>query len=139
MELDTTMALDPSAIETNGSAPKWAAILGRWNLNDASQVFLGSGQEFRAAGQVFPVGLAISNATLQNGVCRAEVRFSSPFGEDNQGGGIVLGYRSPEQHYVVAQLGTGNAAYSIGEYISGFGWRPLVVAGQRDNLESDRG
>jgi hypothetical protein len=39
---------------------------------------------------------------------------------------------------VFAELGAARSAYSVGEYVSGFGWRSLVTAGQLENLRSDR-
>jgi hypothetical protein len=84
------------------------------------------------------MGLAVSNVSVQNGMCRVQIRFSAPFGEGEQAGGIVLGYRSPEQHYIFAELGAARSAYSVGEYVSGFGWRPLVATGQLENLTNGR-
>jgi hypothetical protein len=75
---------------------------------------------------------------MQNGICRVTIRFSEAFNDNVQTGGLVLGYRSPEQHYIFAQLGASRRAYSIGEYVGGFGWRPLVTTGQYENLRSDR-
>jgi hypothetical protein len=67
------------------------------------------------------------------------VGFSAHFDEkDEQAGGIVFGYRSPEQHYVFAELGAARSAYSIGEFVSGFGWRPLVTTGQLENLKPNQ-
>jgi hypothetical protein len=123
---------------SDGAKHKWAQILGKWDTSDTEQKFLGAGQNFASGGDVFPVGLAISNAVLLNGMCRVSVRFFSPFGNGVQAGGIVLGYRSPAQQYVYAELGAARSAYCIGEYVHGFGWRPLVTAGQLDNLKSDR-
>ena len=74
---------------------------------------------------------------MQNGLCRVRIKFSSPFGENEQAGGIVLGYRSPEQHYIFAELGAARSAYSLGENVSGFGLKPLVTTGQLQNLKSD--
>lgn len=54
---------------------------------------------------------------MQNGACQVQIRFSAPFGYDAQAAGIVLGYRSPEQHYVFAELGAARSAYSVGEYV----------------------
>ncbi len=122
----------------NGAKPSWAPILGQWEITETRQKFLGEGQSAIAYGQSFPVGLAVSNVALQSGMCRVQIRFSAPFGDSNQAGGIVLGYRSPEQHYIFAELGAARSAYSIGEYMSGFGWRPLVATGQLQNLRSDR-
>jgi len=124
--------------QMNGAPPKWALILGQWEVTETSQTFQGEGQSATARGQLFPMGLAVSSVAMQNGMCLVRVRFSAPFGGGEQAGGIVLGYRSPEQHYVFAQLGAANSAYSVGEYVSGFGWRPLVTAGQVQNLKSDR-
>jgi len=75
---------------------------------------------------------------MQHGMSRVQVRFSGTFDETEQAGGIVLGYRSPEQHYVFAELDAAGSAYMVGEYVSGFGWRPLVATGQRGNLKRDR-
>jgi hypothetical protein len=130
--------VDPQANGGNGSAaPKWAPILGSWRIQDNVQTFLGEGHPAIAHGQSFPIGLAVSNANLQSGLCRTRIRFSAPFGESEQAAGIVIGYRSSEQHYVFAELGAARSAYSVGEFVSGFGWRPLSVAGGRENLSSD--
>jgi len=134
-----TMPLESLAQSTNnGAGPNWAPILGQWDITEASQKFRGEGQNFASGGDVFPVGLAVSNVAMQNGICRVTVRFSVAFGEIAQAGGIVLGYRSPEQRYVFVELGAARSAYSIGEYVTGFGWRPLVATGQLRNLQNDR-
>jgi hypothetical protein len=122
----------------NGTRPNWAPILGQWEITETSQRFLGQGQYSAAHGQLFPMGLAVSSVAMQNRMCRVKIRFSGGFSESEQAGGIVLGYRSPEQHYVFAELGAARSAYSVGEYVSGFGWRPLLAAGQLENLRSDR-
>src|SRR5437588_2214777 len=108
--------------------------MGQWEITETNQKFEGQGQNAAAYGQLFPIGLAVSNAAMQSGMCQVQIRFSSPFGQSEQAGGIVLGYRSPEQHYVFAELGAARSAYSVGEYVSGFGWRPLVATGQLQNL-----
>lgn len=125
-------------VSNNGKKPSWAPILGQWDISETSQRFRGDGLDAAAHGQSFPMGLAISSLAMQNGVCSVRVRFSTPFGDKEQAGGIVLGYRSPEQHYVFAELGGARSAYSIGEYVSGFGWRPLVATGQLHNLRDER-
>jgi hypothetical protein len=125
-------------LANNGGKTNWAPILGQWEINDSCQKFQGEGQKAAAHGQSFPIGLAVSNVTMQNGLCRVRIKFSSLFGESEQAGGIVLGYRSPEQHYIFAELGAARSAYSVGEYVSGFGLKPLVTTGQLQNLKSDR-
>ncbi|HLN04040.1 MAG TPA: nucleoside 2-deoxyribosyltransferase [Bryobacteraceae bacterium] len=133
------MPLEPLANGTNnGARPNWAPILGQWDITEASQKFRGEGQNFASGGDLFPVGLAVSNVAMQNGMCRVKIRFSASFGKTVQAGGIVLGYRSPEHSYVFAQLGAARSAYSIGEHVVGFGWRPLVATGQLQNLRSDQ-
>ncbi|MGB6947470.1 MAG: hypothetical protein WBE37_34035 [Bryobacteraceae bacterium] len=118
--------------------PNWAPILGQWEIADTRLQFQGQAENASAHGQLFPMGLAVSNIVMQNGLCRVKIRFSAPFGGSEQAGGIVLGYRSPEQHYIFAELGAAGSAYSVGEFVSGFGWRPLVATGQIQNLKSDR-
>ena len=133
------MPLDPLMNGTkNGAGPNWALILGQWEITENSQRFLGTGHHAAAHGQLFPMGLAVSSVAMQNGMCRVKIRFSGSFGESEQAAGIVLGYRSPEQHYVFAELGAARSAYSVGEYVSGFGWRPLEASGQLENLRSNR-
>lgn len=132
----------PVAPVVNGkneaARPNWAPILGQWEIGEARLQFQGQDQNASAHGQSFPMGLAVSNVVMQNGTCRVKIRFSAPFGGSEQAGGIVLGYRSPEQHYIFAELGAAGSAYSVGEFVSGFGWRPLVATGQLQNLKSDR-
>ncbi len=125
-------------VTKNGGKTNWAPILGRWEINDSIQKFQGEGQKAVAHGQSLTIGLAVSNVTMQNGLCRVCIKFSSPFGESEHSGGIVLGYLSQEQHYVFARLGAARSAYSLGEYVSGFGFRSLATAGQLQNLKSDR-
>jgi hypothetical protein len=134
-----SMPLEPLANGTNNGKkpPNWAPILGQWEITETNQRFLGEGRKAEAHGQSFAMGLAVSNVAMQNGMCRVQIRFAGPFGESARTGGIVLGYRSPEQHYIFAQLAGANSAYSVGEFGSGL-WRPLVVTGERENLKSDR-
>jgi hypothetical protein len=123
----------------NGSGGKirWVPVLGSWDT-DTGLHFLGQGQHAAAQGQMFPMGLAASNIALQNGNCSVRIRFHQPFGEAIQVGGIVLGYRSPDSHYIFAELGGANSAYSIGESVSGVGWRAIAGVGEIQNLTSDR-
>lgn len=139
MRIGPSMPIEPILNgTTNGTKTNWAPILGQWEITDTDQKFRDEGKNFTAPGRLFPLGLAISSATLANGMCRVKARFSAPFGENEQSGGIVVGYRSPEQHYIFAELGASRSAYTIGEYVSGFGWRPLATTGQLENLKSDR-
>jgi hypothetical protein len=124
--------------KNEASKLSWAPVMGRWEITETNLLFEGEGQHAVANGQQFPIGIAASNAVMQNGSCGVQIRFRGPFGEGEQAAGIVLGYRSPEQPYVFAELGAARSAYSIGEFVSGFGWRPLVATGQLQNLKTDR-
>ena len=129
------MSTQPAATASqNGDTIRWAPILGRWEFNERGQEFLGEGNVAIANGQSLAMGLAITNIAMASGMCRVQIRFV----ENVQAGGIVLGYRSQEQRYVFVELGASNSAYSVGEYVSGFGWRPLVTSGQVGNLRTDR-
>ena len=132
------MPVEPGNGISNGAKPKWAPILGQWEIAETGQRFLGEGRNGAAHGQMFPMGLAISNVAMQNGTCSVKIRFSAAFGAKEQAGGIVLGYRSPEQNYIFAELGAARSAYSVGEYASGFGWRSLAMTGQLENLRHGR-
>ncbi len=132
------MAVEPTGNGKNGAGPRWVPVTGQWGIGKTGQRFLGKGAQASAHGQTFPMGLAVSNATMQNGTCRVRIRFTASFGDAEQAAGIVLGYRSPEQHYVFAELGAARSAYSVGEFVSGFGWRALSVTGESQNLQNDR-
>ena len=121
----------------NGFKPNWAAIQGIRDTSDGQQVFQGGAVNGRAIAELFPIGLAISDATMENGECEVRIRFSAPFTGPEQAAGVVLGYRSRERRYVFARLGAAHSSYSIGEYANG-SWMPLVTAGQRQNLKHDR-
>lgn len=139
---DNSVVSTRSVPPTNGTntvlRPSWAPILGQWEIDPETQKFQGQGQNFAAHGQLFPMGVAVSSIGLQSGICRVRVRFSAPFNHGEQAAGIVLGFRAPDQNYVFAELGADRSAYSIGEYVTGFGWRPLVSTGQLENPKSDR-
>lgn len=49
-----------------------------------------------------------------------------------------MGYGSWEQHKIFAELRAAGTACSVVEFADGSGWTPFVVAGQIDNLRSDR-
>jgi hypothetical protein len=133
------MTLEAEKTATNGRhALSWAPVLGQWDIADGTQTFKGEGQNALSHGQSFPMGVAVTNAKLQNGTCSVNIKFPHRFENEEQAAGIVLGYRSAEQHYVFAELGAARSAYSIGEFVPGFGWRPLTATGQLENLKSDR-
>ncbi len=123
--------------QTNGNL-SWVPVLGKWDISGSNQTFLGQGPIAATQVQQFPIGLAVSSVSLQNGHCRVCIRFAESFDGREQAAGIVLGYRSPEQQYIFAELGAASGAYSIGEFVTNFGWRALVATGQRQNLQPNR-
>ncbi len=133
---------------TNGHANRWVPIIGNWEIPGSNETvnpkdrrglsFLGSGKRASAHGETFAMGLAVSNTTLRNGTCSVAVRFSGSFGETEQAAGIVVGYHSPDQHYVFFELGANRSAYTVGEHEPGFGWRPIASTGEQGNLRADR-
>jgi hypothetical protein len=122
-----------SVISSNGedssSRLNWAPILGKWDITELAQIFLGEGQPGFAFGQSFPMGLAVSNAVFQNGHCRVRIEFSNPFGPAEQAAGIVIGYRSPEQHYVFAELGAARTRYGSNEFVGFVGFCTTSCSG----------
>lgn len=124
--------------KNEASKLNWAPVMGRWEITETSLLFEGEGKNALAHGQPFPIGLAVSNGAMQSGTCAVQVGFAAPFAGSEQAGGIILGYRSPEQHYLFVELGGHRTAYSVGEFVSGFGWTPLVATGQRENLKPNR-
>jgi hypothetical protein len=127
-----------SPVIDDGSSPiGWAPILGHWSVGDTEIAYRGGDERFAAHGQEFPMGILVNNRELLSGVCRVDVEFE----EVSSGvfaGGIILGYRSQERYYLQVQLGAGQSAYCVSEFVSGFGWRPLKTAGPRDVLEAGR-
>jgi hypothetical protein len=133
------MTLKPLVHENgNGTKPNWAPIQGLWETSGEVQVYRGGPVAAKGPSRGFPLGLAVSEAAMENGECEVGIRFSSPFGDQEQAAGVIIGFGSIERGYVYAELGAGQSSYVLGEYANGF-WRPLVPpAGQRQNLKNDR-
>jgi hypothetical protein len=124
-----------TSLEGTTAPLHWATIFGKWSIRDPDFVYEGSGLPVAAHGQQFPFGLIVSNRTLQSGSAEVAIKFPKAFGEEPQAGGVVIGFRSQEQYYVLIQLGAAASAYSISESVPGFGWRPLMTTGPRDSLK----
>lgn len=115
----------------------WAALSGRWNFQGTSAQYLEGPVGGVTEGKPLPIGLAISSLQMQDGLVRTRIKFRR-ISPDPQAGGIVLGYRSNTERYLLAQLGASNSAYSISEFDPAFGWRPLVIAGSKSNLRAEQ-
>src|SRR5437879_1883596 len=107
------------------SAPRWAVIQGSWDITGGELVYKGGAERYQAHGQLFPMGLVVSNRTMQHGRCRVDVEFAPSENSGHFAGGLVIGYRAPERYYLQVQFGAGPAAYSVSEFVPGFGWKPL--------------
>jgi hypothetical protein len=121
----------------DSSSIRGAPILGHWSVGDDQIAYQGGHERFAAHGQEFPLGILVNNRELLSGACKVDVTFDD-VSSGHFAGGIVLGYRSPERYYLQVQLGAGQAAYGVTEFVSGFGWSPLKLAGPRDALEANR-
>jgi hypothetical protein len=123
--------------DEGSSTTRWAPILGHWSIGEDQIAYKGGDERFVAHGQEFPIGILVNNRELLSGACQVDVEFED-VSSGIFAGGIILGYRSQERYYLQVQLGAGQAAYSVSEFVSGFGWRPLKTAGPRDVLEAGR-
>jgi hypothetical protein len=127
-----------SPVSDEDSSPiAWAPILGHWSVSGDQIAYKGGDERFTAHGQDFPIGILVNNRELLSGACKVDVEFDN-ISSGVFAGGIVLGFRSQERYYLQVQLGAAQAAYSVSEFVSGFGWRPLKVAGPHDTLEAGR-
>jgi hypothetical protein len=133
LNLSEEKFLMPPANGHNGNSglphPNFVPIQGNWEIGAGSEIFTG--------GEKDEPGIAASSAVLQNGACRVRIRFSQAFSEP-QAAGLVVGYRSVGQHFILAALGGAQTAYSIIEYASGSPKRALIATGARENLRADQ-
>src|SRR5438309_715971 len=129
---------------TNGQPLKppptlsWAAISGKWEFNGSVADYQEGTVSGSVAGRPVSLGISLTNQSLQDGRARIKVAFDALTPDDLQGGGLIIGYRSSNEYYVVAQLATNQEAYSIGELVPGFGWQRIIAAGQKTNLQPKR-
>src|SRR5437016_3283160 len=117
---------------------RYAAISGRWEFDEIAATYLEGSGVGLAGGQPVSMGIALSNQSLQDGYAKVKVQFESLNPADLQGAGLVIGYRSPNERYLFAQLGASQSAYSIGEFEPGTGWLPIVTGGAKANLQPRR-
>src|SRR5580704_14532690 len=121
----------------DSSSIRWAPILGHWSVSGEEIVYKGGDERFAAHGQAFRLGILVNNTELLSGACNVDVEFED-VSSGHFAGGIIFGFRTQERYYLQVQLGAGQAAYGVSEFVSGLGWRPLKLAGPRDMLEAGR-
>jgi len=129
-------------MNTNGNGSvetlRWAQILGAWSIAAETLVYTGGSERYPAHSQSFPMGLVVSNRALQHGQARLDVNFGEIQPDSHFAGGLVIGYRSPDRYYIQVQLGAGRTAYSVSEFVPGFGWGILKGTGPHSALQSNR-
>jgi hypothetical protein len=106
----------------------WAAIVGRWSFNGQQATYLGPAPE--SPESAIPVGICVTNFQLTAGKISCRVKLPDSRSE----GRPLLGYRSPDERYIMAGIGGWNYAYTVGERDPTLGWRGLAVAGSAANL-----
>lgn len=114
------------------STTRWAAIVGRWSFSEDQATYLGPDPNFPQSATL--VGICVTNFRLSAGKISCRVRLPDSTSE----GRLLLGYRSPDQRYVMAGIGGWNRAYTVGELEPALGWRGLALAGSAENLVPDR-
>jgi hypothetical protein len=107
---------------------RWAALAGNWDLEDRRA-------HFKSRSVPDGPGLAVCDEKFQGGRIRSKVRFEGQNGEmSGDSAGIVLGYSSESGGYLIVGLGAFESAYSIWEFVPGFGWLNRKALGQIQNL-----
>lgn len=109
---------------------RWAAITGLWDFRSHAATYAGP---TTSDGQP-PYGLAVTNRNLADGSVRVGIKFSEVATDGQISAGIVLGFQSERSRYFLAQLGGWGRAYSVAEYLPGFGWRGIENVGSARNL-----
>ncbi len=115
---------------SNGSQIRWAALAGLWSFDNGSATYKGPSSE---APQSF--GIALSNCNLTDGSISVQVKFSEIDVAGNTSAGVLLGFQSERSRYLIAQLGGYGRAYSLAEWLPGFGWQAIENAGSAKNLD----
>src|SRR3990170_2187128 len=104
----------------------WAPIVGRWVFEPSRAIY----QRPQGNAEAPPIGIALSDQDFAEGAVKTTILFAGP----ELSGQILLGYRGPNERYLVAGLGGYGFAYSLSEFEPGYGWRGLVLSGSEANL-----
>ena len=94
--------------------------------------YKGGNERFMAHGQEFPIGIIVNNRELRSGACKVDCGVQEASRPAILPAASFWAFRSQERYYLQVQLGAGQAAYCVSEFVSGFGWRPLKSAGPRE-------
>lgn len=107
----------------------WAALVGRWEFPESEVRYLGPGGP---SGSSPAYGLALGSGILRDGEIRFDVKLNR---NERTTAGAVLGFRSLQAPYYLAQIGAYERAYAVSEYTPDRGWRALGAAGDLKNLD----
>ena len=106
----------------------WAALAGRWSFSGQNATYLGP--DLERTGLAIPIGICVTNFQLTEGKISCSVKLPDSTSE----GRLLLGYRSPDQRYILAGIGGWKRAYTVGERDPTIGWRGIAGAGSAENL-----
>lgn len=111
----------------------WAPVRGTWTLSDTEQRYKPPSPSTAPRGVH---GLALSDQFIRDGSAACDIRFEAAAAGPVKGesAGIVLGYQSLPEGYVVAGLGAFETAYAVWEFIAGTGWLSRRAEGSIHNL-----
>ena len=127
---------DRSSTGANGHPSHWAAIAGLWDFDGGTATYRGPG----SGDSGDPYGIALTDRGLTDGSLGVRISFSEMSSVESGyvSAGVVLGFQSERSRYIVVQLGRYKRAYSIAEFIPGFGWQPVENSGSAQNLEPNQ-
>ena len=109
----------------------WAGIFGKWRVDGKSVSY--SATDSQAA---FSFGIAIGSGRSRNGSIAATIDLGKKHNANEAR--LIFGYDPLTRDYFSAGLGGYGGAYAIDQFEQGFGWRNLVLAGVRDNLDENK-
>src|SRR3990172_3748957 len=109
----------------------WAGIFGKWRVDGKSVSY--SATDSQAA---FSFGIAIGSGRSRNRSIAATIDLGKKHNANEAR--LIFGYDPLTRDYFSAGLGGYGGAYAIDQFEQGFGWRNLVLAGVRDNLDENK-
>ena len=124
---------DPSRVISSGDSPipitHLVSAIGKWDLRSPER------PTYQAPQPDFdkPFGICVSDVYFAEGEARVTVNIPHITKDSGASGRFLIGYRAPNVEYFLVGLG-GPAAYTLYQYESEIGWRPILLCGHVDNL-----
>jgi hypothetical protein len=129
--VDGSVTLEHDMTSANGQTlANWAAIAGRWEFTEVAARYLGPGP----GGAPHPVGLAKGAPRFRDGTIECRVKLARI---EKTSGGFFFGFKSEEDTYFAAALGSYDRAYSVLEFQPGAGWFRVASTGWLSNLTAN--